>query len=69
MTAAYLNTMPTHKRDSGASKANMVKDISSQDNFIQTKRAFQTFKSQRLNRTYSDLKRNPQFALIGDFFF
>jgi hypothetical protein len=38
-------------------------------NFPTLKRGLQRFQSERLNRTYADLKAEPQYAAIGDFFF
>jgi hypothetical protein len=37
--------------------------------FLRCKRALQSFQSDRFNRTYSDLKQNPEFADIAAFFF
>jgi len=37
--------------------------------FIKLKRVLQTFQSTRLNKTYSDLMQNPEYADMGDFFF
>ena len=39
------------------------------DSFMQLKRALQAFQSDRLNRTYDDLKADPEYEKIGDFFF
>lgn len=39
------------------------------DDFIAAKRALQQFQSERLNRTYADLKMDPQYTAIADFFF
>jgi hypothetical protein len=39
------------------------------EHFLQLKRALQTFQSARLNRTYADLKSDPEYAQIGRFFF
>ncbi len=39
------------------------------DEFLTLKRALQAFQSARLNRTYADLKQNPQYSKIGRFFF
>jgi hypothetical protein len=39
------------------------------DLFLVLKRSLQTFQSKRLNSTYEDIKQNPEYALIGDFFF
>lgn len=39
------------------------------DSFLELKRALQAFQSQRLNRTYTDLKQDPEYTKIGDFFF
>ncbi len=69
MTQAYSNTMASYNEDSGALKKDMVNDTASHKNFVRTKRALQTFQSKRLNRTYEDIKKDPQYNLIGDFFF
>jgi hypothetical protein len=37
--------------------------------FLDCKRTLQTFQSDRFRGSYSDLRNNPQFAAIGDFFF
>jgi len=37
--------------------------------FISLKRTLQRFQNERLNQTYADLKLDPQYAAIGDFFF
>ncbi len=37
--------------------------------FLRLKRTLQTFQSHRLNQTYEDIKADPTYALIGDFFF
>jgi hypothetical protein len=47
----------------------MTSDSSSNDDFIRLKRLLQTFQSQRINRAYEDLKKDPQYMKIGDFFF
>ena len=47
----------------------MAEDATIQDDFHKLKRALQVFQSIRLNRTYKDLKKDPQYAIIGDFFF
>ncbi|MEN8211396.1 MAG: hypothetical protein ABFR31_06735 [Thermodesulfobacteriota bacterium] len=39
------------------------------DLFLVLKRSLQTFQSKRLSSTYEDIKQNPEYALIGDFFF
>ncbi|MBF0232507.1 MAG: hypothetical protein HQK65_05640 [Desulfamplus sp.] len=39
------------------------------DTFLQLKRALQQFQSNRLNSTYHDIKSDPQYDLMGDFFF
>ncbi|OQY07924.1 MAG: hypothetical protein B6I22_02075 [Desulfobacteraceae bacterium 4572_123] len=47
----------------------MAKDVTTQDEFLKLKRALQAFQAIRLNSTYEDLKKDPQYAMIGDFFF
>jgi hypothetical protein len=42
--------------------------LRSQD-FLRLKRALQALQSARLNKTYADLKQDPQYARIGSFFF
>lgn len=37
--------------------------------FSQLKRALQTFQATRLNNTYADLKKDPEYAKMGRFFF
>ena len=37
--------------------------------FLEMKRVLQGFQQARINGTYDDLKENPEFAKIGDFFF
>ncbi|MBF0241012.1 MAG: hypothetical protein HQK64_00850 [Desulfamplus sp.] len=52
--------------------ANSVADEISQTGselFITLKRELQIFQSNRLNRTYQDIKSDPEYALMGDFFF
>lgn len=39
------------------------------DIFLTLKRALQKFQSNRLNTTYQDIKSDPQYDLMGDFFF
>ncbi len=39
------------------------------DLFQSLKRSLQTFQAKRLNSTYEDIKQDPEYALIGDFFF
>ncbi|MBF0228325.1 MAG: hypothetical protein HQK63_01830 [Desulfamplus sp.] len=39
------------------------------DIFLTLKRALQKFQSNRLNSTYKDIKSNPEYDLMGDFFF
>jgi len=48
---------------------NITADISSTDSFLKLKRILQDFQSKRINRTYKDIKSNPEFSKIGDFFF
>ncbi|MBU1343260.1 MAG: hypothetical protein KKE44_01590 [Proteobacteria bacterium] len=47
----------------------MVKDITLTNNFLKLKRALQIFQSERLNRTYEDIKNDPQYKKLGNFFF
>jgi len=47
----------------------MAKDVTTQDEFLKLKRALQAFQAIRLNSTYEDFKKDPQYAMIGDFFF
>ncbi|MCP3873254.1 MAG: hypothetical protein GY699_08900 [Desulfobacteraceae bacterium] len=47
----------------------MTDDNTSNQNFLQLKRVLQMFQSNRLNRTYDDIKQNPQYTQIGNFFF
>jgi hypothetical protein len=42
---------------------------SRQETFLELKRALQILQSARLNDTYTDLKQDPQYEKIGDFFF
>lgn len=44
-------------------------DTFSGPDFMTLKRALQRFQSNRLDQTYEDLKADPEFSLIGDFFF
>jgi hypothetical protein len=37
--------------------------------FMDLKRALQALQSKRINSTYTDLKKNPEYAKIGNFFF
>lgn len=37
--------------------------------FMELKRALQDLQSKRINSTYTDLKENPEYAKIGNFFF
>jgi hypothetical protein len=37
--------------------------------FVNLKRALQALQSKRINSTYKDLKKNPEYAKIGAFFF
>jgi len=39
------------------------------DLFLKLKRALQKFQADRLNTTYADIKSDPQYDLMGDFFF
>jgi hypothetical protein len=39
------------------------------DLFKLLKRSLQAFQSKRLSNTYEDIKQDPEYALIGDFFF
>jgi len=39
------------------------------DSFITLKRTLQTFQSVRLSSTYEDIKQDPEYEAIGDFFF
>jgi len=39
------------------------------DNFLHLKRALQAFQATRLNKTYTDLKKDPEYAQMGQFFF
>ena len=49
------------KKDSGSNR--------NSDLFKSLKRTLQIFQSSRLNSTYKDIKQDPEYALIGDFFF
>mgnify|MGYP001813390211 CR=1 FL=1 len=46
-----------------------ITDKNKDSNFTTLKRTLQRFQSERLNRTYADLKADPQYTAIGDFFF
>lgn len=39
------------------------------DTFIKLKKALQIFQSKRLNKTYKDLKQNPEYIEMSNFFF
>ena len=39
------------------------------NDFMVLKRSLQAFQSKRINDTYKDLKKNPEYAKIGTFFF
>ena len=39
------------------------------DSFIHLKRALQAFQADRINRPYEDIKLNPEYERIGNFFF
>ncbi len=60
---------------SASSHSVHIEDTSSIENsieknsFLTLKRALQTFQSNRLNNTYEDIKNDPQYLLIGEFFF
>ncbi len=47
----------------------MVDPQFSPDLFLKLKRALQEFQSNRLNQSYADLKHDPEYARMGDFFF
>jgi len=47
----------------------MAKDVTIKEEFLKIKRALQIFQSIRLNDTYEDLKKDPRYTMIGDFFF
>jgi len=46
-----------------------ITDKNKDPDYISLKRALQQFQSYRLNRTYADLKMDPPYASIADFFF
>jgi len=46
-----------------------ITDKNKDPDYISLKRALQQFQSDRLNRTYADLKMDPPYASIADFFF
>ncbi|MGB5983781.1 MAG: hypothetical protein WBG37_00635, partial [Desulfobacterales bacterium] len=48
---------------------NKIGDTIDPELFLQLKRSLQTFQSVRLNRSYADLKNDPEYARIGRFFF
>lgn len=39
------------------------------EQFLSLKRALQAFQSNRINQTYKDIEKNPEFEKIGHFFF
>lgn len=47
----------------------MTNNTSSTDNFLDLKRALQAFQAERLNQTYIDIKKDPEYKQLGDFFF
>lgn len=47
----------------------MTEDVTIQGDFLKLKRALQTFQANRLNSTYEDITKDPQYAMIGEFFF
>jgi len=44
-------------------------DTAEKNDFVNVKRALQSFQAARLNATYADLKSDPQYEKIGVFFF
>jgi len=44
-------------------------DTAEKSDFVNLKRALQSFQATRLNATYTDLKSDPQYEKIGVFFF
>ena len=44
-------------------------DTAEKSDFVNVKRALQSFQATRLNATYTDLKSDPQYEKIGVFFF
>ncbi len=46
-----------------------VKKPERSEEFMKIKRTLQSFQQKRLNDTYKDLKENPEYTKIGDFFF
>lgn len=44
-------------------------DSAEKHDFMSVKRALQAFQAARLNRTYADLKNDPEYEKIGIFFF
>ncbi len=69
MSEVYFNTSANQSQLSGAFEKSMTSDIASSDNFLRLKRVLQAFQSNRLNQTYEDIKKDPQYTKIGDFFF
>ena len=47
----------------------MLDDKNQGELFKSLKLSLQAFQSKRLSQTYEDIKQNPEYALIGDFFF
>ncbi|MFH2092158.1 MAG: hypothetical protein ABIJ31_07330 [Pseudomonadota bacterium] len=47
----------------------MGSNVTSTQAFLKLKRALQDFQSQRINRTYKDIEKDPEFSKIGNFFF
>ncbi|MCP4022530.1 MAG: hypothetical protein GY729_11870 [Desulfobacteraceae bacterium] len=64
MKSLSSNTLAENNEDSEV----LCRDIGGND-FNKAKKTLQIFQSTRINSTYEDMKKDPQFQMIGDFFF
>lgn len=61
--------MAQNKQKSNAEKISGTEPETEDGKFDSLKLALQTFQSKRIKETYEDIQQDPEYELIGDFFF
>ncbi|MBF0574024.1 MAG: hypothetical protein HQK69_09740 [Desulfamplus sp.] len=64
-----METQTAYNDDNATTNIHNTNHALDGDIFLTLKRALQKFQSNRLNTTYQDIKSNPEYDLMGDFFF
>ncbi|MBF0376933.1 MAG: hypothetical protein HQK72_05575 [Desulfamplus sp.] len=64
-----METQTSYNNTNATANIHNINHAVDGDIFLTLKRSLQKFQSNRLNSTYQDIKSNPEYDLMGDFFF